>query len=239
MIKLKDIVEQGMAGGMASNTQTQFIKSNPNLKIINDPNFKCIPIEYRVAIHDLLKENFNHIFLKISLGIIGRESSYSSGLRFNISNPIKNVASIFADTSIGPAQMKQSTADELKIKGDINDIYIALKAVYKYIYRSYKQAKLVGYSTVTPSSNFKDGTGSAALDIAIASYNIGYKKIKKYCGQDGSNLKVHCDNPKSNGNHAINYLPNYKTERWDGVNTSTHGYVAEVAKQIKLFNCIK
>ena len=34
-----------------------------------------------------------------------------------------------------------------------------------------------------------------------------------------------------------NYLPNYKSERWDGVNISSHGYVKEVASKIKNFNC--
>lgn len=33
------------------------------------------------------------------------------------------------------------------------------------------------------------------------------------------------------------YLPNYKTERWDGVNISSHGYVKEVATKLKSFNC--
>lgn len=34
-----------------------------------------------------------------------------------------------------------------------------------------------------------------------------------------------------------NYIPNYKTERWDGVNISTHGYVEEVAGYYKKLNC--
>ena len=34
-----------------------------------------------------------------------------------------------------------------------------------------------------------------------------------------------------------NYIPNFKTERWDGVNISSHGYVKEVANNIKKFSC--
>ena len=34
-----------------------------------------------------------------------------------------------------------------------------------------------------------------------------------------------------------NYLPNFKSERWDGVKTSSHGYVKEVSQKIKMFSC--
>ena len=34
-----------------------------------------------------------------------------------------------------------------------------------------------------------------------------------------------------------NYLPNYKTVRWDGVNITTHGYVKEVTTKMKKINC--
>ena len=34
-----------------------------------------------------------------------------------------------------------------------------------------------------------------------------------------------------------NYLPNYKSERWDKVNITTHGYVKEVAQKMKMFGC--
>jgi hypothetical protein len=34
-----------------------------------------------------------------------------------------------------------------------------------------------------------------------------------------------------------NYIPNYKTQRADGVNISTHGYISEVAKTMKGLTC--
>jgi hypothetical protein len=36
---------------------------------------------------------------------------------------------------------------------------------------------------------------------------------------------------------APNYIPNFESKRWDGVNITSHGYVKEVAKRIKSFNC--
>lgn len=36
---------------------------------------------------------------------------------------------------------------------------------------------------------------------------------------------------------VINYIPNFKSKRWDGVNISTHGYIKEVANNIKKYTC--
>jgi hypothetical protein len=34
-----------------------------------------------------------------------------------------------------------------------------------------------------------------------------------------------------------NYIPNFKTERWDWVKISSHGYISEVAQRIKTYTC--
>ena len=53
----------------------------------------------------------------------------------------------------------------------------------------------------------------------------------------------HSANPPAKKTYKVsdkvvqNYIPNYKTERWDGVNISTHGYVEEVAGYYKKLNC--
>lgn len=37
--------------------------------------------------------------------------------------------------------------------------------------------------------------------------------------------------------YVQNYIPNFKTERWDGVKISSHGYISEVAQRIKGYTC--
>ena len=211
--------------------------------------YSCVTeLGFRPIIDKLISEGYDKTFLKASLGVIGRESSFASGLRYNITSPLKVMASFFgSDTSIGPGQMKQSTANDLKLKESITTLRGSLIAVYKYLQRSYKLAIDSGYSTTKPTINFDKGTGNAALDIAIASYNMGIGRIKKYCSTNDPNIKRSCSdagkvvgtNPKYTVTNQVspNYLPNYKTERWDGVNISTHGYVEEVSKNIKSFNC--
>jgi hypothetical protein len=265
-VKKKSIYEQKPDNLMP------FQPDNPGAKKIDYhkyDKYSCI-IEpgFRPVIAKLISEGYNKTFLKAALGVVGRESSYSSGLRYNITSPLKIMASFFgSDTSIGPGQMKQSTAKDLKLKESITTIRGSLIAVYKYLQRSYQLAIASGYSTTKPSSNFSKGTGNAALDIAIASYNIGVGRIKKYCSTNDPKIKRSCSDAgklveqsvigapnmgvttqkstpkvektkyKVSNKVALNYLPNFKTERWDGVNISTHGYVEEVSKNIKSFNC--
>ena len=47
---------------------------------------------------------------------------------------------------------------------------------------------------------------------------------------DGTEIKI-------TNRYVKNYIPNFKTTRWDGVNISSHGYVKEVANNIKKFSC--
>ena len=113
-----------------------------------------------------------------------------------------------------------------------------------------------------------DGTGNSALDIAIAAYNLGASKITRYCKtsnpkinrpcslagktikeQDGSiELAMNRKNQQQlrdsgtsitvTNQYVQNYIPNFKTERWDGVEITSHGYISEVAKRIKDYTCI-
>lgn len=242
--------------------RTEFQKMTDILK-----KYPCVPSEYRIPLDRLIQKKYNKTLLKAALGVIGRESSYGSGLRFEITNPLKRLGSFLGyDTSVGPGQMKQSTADDLKIKEDINTVSGALTAVYKYLETAYNSAVKAGYSSNLPSSNTpKSDSWSGALDIAIASYNVGLGKIKKYCKTSDPNLKRDCKlagqvvseqydmlfwsenqklKEKENApkvkvfNEPVpNYLPNFPTKRWDGVSITTHGYVKEVTSRMKKFNC--
>lgn len=48
--------------------------------------YKCLPKQFIYPFTLLLKKNYNKMWLKIALGIIGRESSYASGTRYNVTN---------------------------------------------------------------------------------------------------------------------------------------------------------
>lgn len=271
---------------------------------LSNQQLECVPAAFRMATNNLIKRGFDKKLLKASLGVIGRESSFASGLRYNITSPIKSIASYFgSDTSVGPAQMKQKTTKELNLTKDIQTIEGALEAVYKFLERSYKRAKEIGYESNKPSmTNIKSsegyllqtytkGTGDSALDISIASYNMGYGRIQKYCesglskpseknprntkeywlelskknpskkdfynqqiqriedeefsqsmsnvigkiGSSSATKKVVCD--EKNNRVVKNYLPNFGTTRWDGVDITTQGYVEEVANKMKNFKC--
>jgi hypothetical protein len=215
--------------------QEQINKSKDYNKIVKQ--LYCVPPSFAPSIANMIVNGYNKQTLKIALGIIGRESSYASGLRYNITAPLKTIGGLLGyDTSTGPAQMSQQTAKDLKLQQGIDTISGALKAVYEYLKRSYGIATSIGYSDTAKSVNIPPSNSiSAKIDISIASYNMGVGKIVKYCDKAGSKLKVKCDN--KNTKQVKNYLPNYTTERWDGVDISTHGYVAEVVQKYKKFTC--
>jgi hypothetical protein len=217
--------------------QEQINKSKDYNKIVKQ--LYCVPPHFAPSIANLIVNGYNKTTLKIALGIIGRESSYASGLRYNITAPLKTIGNLLGyDTSTGPAQMSQQTAKDLKLQQGIDTISGALKAVYEYLKRSYGIATSIGYSDTTKSVNIPPNNSiSAKIDISIASYNMGVGKIVKYCDKAGSKskLKVKCDN--KNTKQVKNYLPNYPTKRWDGVDISTPGYVAEVVQKYKKFTC--
>lgn len=210
----------------------------------------CVPYVFRYAVNELKNKGYNPLFLKTALGIIGRESDFGSSDRFTYLNPLKTLwAFVGGQTSVGYGQIKPETAKEFGLNlSDLNTAIGALKGVYYIVVKNYKKARTVGYNA-SPSSNFKEGTGNSALDITIVGFNVGGTKIAKYCETTNPEIKRDCklvgttqkldDGTKLKvlNKPVQNYIPNFKTERWDGVNISSHGYVKEVANNIKKYNC--
>ncbi len=208
--------------------------------------YPCIPPAFIPAIHSLIKKGYDKFLLKIALGVIGRESSFGSGLRYSILEPLKELTHFFSDSSIGFAQMTKETIKSLKIKENVLTIEGALIAVYTYIKKAIDIAKKNGYSENSKSVNVKTSNSvNAVLDIAIASYNLGFDKITKYCETSNPKIKKPCsdagktiNNVKVTSKWVKNYLPNYNTKRWDKIDITSHGYVTEVANKIKKINCL-
>ena len=81
--------------------------------------------------------------------------------------------------------------------------------------------------------------------MAISAHNLGAQKITKYCKTSDPKINRPCDlvgkttpeGLKVFNQHVQNYIPNFKTERWDGVEITSHGYILEVAKRIKEYTC--
>jgi hypothetical protein len=212
--------------------------------------YKCIPIFYRNPTANFINKGYNKKLLKATLGIIGRESSFGGSLRFFAKNLLKLFG--YKIGSYGPAQIKKRTAAQFGVK-DVTTIDGAIDAAYKYLNSNYQIAIKMGYSTNTPSSNYKNGTGDAALDIAIVAYNSGASIIKKWCETTDPKIKRDC---KLAGKHAIidlpggskkkvkvlnkpaqNYLPYLTTNRADTGLQTSWGYVKTVAGWMKKFNC--
>jgi hypothetical protein len=74
---------------------------------------------------------------------------------------------------------------------------------------------------------------------------LGAEKITKYCKTSDPKRNKPCDQAgkttdeglKVSNQYVQNYIPNFKTERWDGVEITSHGYIMEVAKRIKDYIC--
>jgi hypothetical protein len=213
---------------------------------VDEKILPCVPTAFKLPIQNFIKKNYNKTFLKASLGIIGRESDFGESNRFKFTSPLKSLWAFFGgQTSVGYAQIKPETAEKYGIKPeDLEMASGSINASYKILEENYKSAIKEGYTT-QPSVNIKDGTGNSALDIAIAAYNLGASKITKYCDTNNPNIKRPCSmagkkTPEGltvTNKYVQNYIPNFKTERWDGVNISSHGYISEVAKRIKGFSC--
>jgi hypothetical protein len=232
--------------------------SNIVKKVLEEQNninlYSCIPPEFRTPYKNLIEKKLDKQFLKVALGIIGRESHYASGVRYNTYGTLKNVWDFFGgDASHGPAQMTPKTAKDLGVDVDITSDEGALYAAYKYLFRSYNEAINVGYTT--GPSNVNGGTGNAALDISIASYNTGLNVIKKWCKTNDKNINAPCDSPNKqykpypndkpnyiltvSSQEIKNYVPNKSTvKKIEGVNTATHGYIKTVAENMKKLSCI-
>ena len=246
--QLKSIVdnqinEQHMAAPIVNAVQTQRAISKHKETQLNEAKKKypCINDDFVISYQYLLEQKkYNEKILKIALSIIGRESTFASGKRYNVTNVVKRLASMVGlDTSVGPAQMKSSTAEEFGI--DLNTLTTntgALDAAYRYVDKNYGLAKSRGYVPNRPSNLGVKGTGDGALDIAIASYNAGLKIIAPWCKTTNPKICVLCSNVTQGAKIPVpNYIPNYRTERADQVNTTTRGYVTEVAGHYKKMTC--
>jgi len=208
--------------------------------------YKCVNENFANPIGILLEKGYNKNILKLALGIIGRESSYESGIRYSVLNPVKELwAWLGGDTSVGPAQMKLDTAEELGLDlSKISSRLGSLDGVYRKLVKSINLAKAKGY-TSEPSNLGSSGTGNALYDISISAYNTGDEKvITEWCEskipeRKKQNLKDKCtDTTKADTTRKVkNYVPNFKTDREDSVSTTTHGYVKEVANTFKNTNC--
>jgi len=213
----------------------------------------CVPGPYASSIRKLKDSNASTLLLKATLGIIGRESDFGGGesvmskkwWSYTIKSKLKNLKSLFDDysgdpTSLGPGQITPQTAKQYGIDpNDLNTVSTAVNGVYKILLSNYNIAIKNGYSTNKPSSNFTNGTGNAALDLAIAGHNLGESKMTKYCETSNPKIKKFCslagkveDGVTVYNKPVLNYLPNY------GTKLTTHNYVKEVAEWMKKFSCV-
>lgn len=246
MIVKKVLKEQSVIGapnmGMTNKSQ---VEPKPLPSVI-PTLLPCVPTAFKLSVQNFIKKNYNKTFLKTSLGVIGRESDFGESNRFKFTAPLKSLwATLGGQTSVGYAQIKPETAEKYGI--EVKDLELAsgsVDAAYKILQDNYKIAIKEGF-TEQPSSNLKEGTGNSALDIAIAAYNLGASKITKYCKTNDPKINRPCKmagkkTPEGltvTNQYVPNYIPNFKTKRWDGVNISSHGYVKEVASRIKTYTC--
>lgn len=255
--------EQSVVGAPNYGTTNSQPPTKPKKTI---SSLSCVPLAFQLAVDKLIKEGYNRKILKVSLGIIGRESDFGESNRFKFLSPLKLLFSrLGVNTSVGYGQIKPETAKEFGMTTDdlITSIG-SLKTVYKILQKNYSKAIEVGY-TNEPSSNVTKGTGNAALDLSIAGYNLGISKITKYCKTSNPNINKPCNLAGKTISEQViptygldkrhqelerekktftvtnkelkNYIPNFKTKRLDGVSISSHGYVEEVAEKIKKYTC--
>ena len=237
----------------------QSVIGGPNMGMTNKPqslptpkpvqSLSCVPLAFQVAISELIKQNYNKVFLKVSLGIIGRESDFGESNRYKWTEPLKYLWGLVGGgTSVGYGQVKPETAKDYGLTlDDLTTAIGSLKVIYNILSKNYQTAIKVGYTT-EPSSNFTQGTGNSALDISIAGYNLGVSKITKYCKTSDPKINKPCrmagktitelSKTFTVTNQVVpNYLPNFKTKRWDGVSISSQGYVQEVSSRYKKYTC--
>jgi len=273
MKKIIKLTESDLINIVKRVLEEQPVVGAPNMGMTNKSeatpkpiqSLSCVPLAFQAAISELIKQNYNKLYLKIALGIIGRESDFGESNRYKLTAPLKYLwASVGGGASVGYAQVKPNTA---KLYGlSVDDLTTAigsLKAIYNILVKNYQTAIKNGY-TNEPSPNFTKGTGNAALDLSIAAYNLGVGKITKYCKTSDPNIKKPCslagktikeqyisyglehqyqglERQKKTftvtNKEVKNYIPNFKTKRWDGVSISSQGYIEEVAERIKKYTC--
>jgi len=246
------LTEQDLINIVKKVINEQSVIGAPNSGAIVNTKFKapikgyeCVPYAFRAAVDNLKKKGYNSLILKASLATIGRESSFGSGNRYDFLNPLKTLwAYLGGSTSVGYGQVKPETAKQYGMEiEDLNSTLGALTTIYKILSSNYQKAKENGF-TNAKSKNVTNSTGNAALDMAIVGYNAGASKIVKYCHTSDPKLKRDCKLAYKNvgglkvlNKPEINYVPNFKNKRWDGVNISSHGYIEEVAKRLKTYTC--
>ena len=162
----------------------------PKSKTTPVKGYDCVPYAFRYPSSNLKNKGYKPLFIKASLGTIGRESSFGEGNRYNFLNPLKTLAShLGASTSVGYGQIKPETAKQYGMKiQDLNTALGSLTTIYKILFDNYKKAKQVGF-TDSKSINVVNGTGNAALDMAIVAYNAGTTKIAKYSQTNNPKIK--------------------------------------------------
>ena len=184
------IKEQSVIGAPNYGTQSGTYKPTTSVSTSLLP---CVPTAFKLSIKDLIKKNYNKLFLKACLGIIGRESDFGESNRYKFRNPLKTLYNALGgNASIGLAQVKPETAKQYGLDSD--DLSMAsgsLDITYRLLQDNYNKALKVGYTT-EPSVNLKNGTGNAALDMAISGHNLGGEKITKYCKTSNPKINKPC-----------------------------------------------
>ena len=115
--------------------------------------YPCIPPKFVLPYQYLLEDRkYDERFLKGALGIIGRESSFASGRRYNVLVLVKFFMSLLGSGhSVGPAQMSSDTSKDLGFNIlEISTRTGALDAAYQYLSKLYKTAISRGYSENQP-----------------------------------------------------------------------------------------
>ena len=240
---VKKVISEQKLSGMSSGTA----------KIL-----PCVPTAFKLSVQNFITKNYNKLFLKACLGIIGRESDFGESNRYKFRNPLKTLYNYLGGgASVGLAQVKPETAQQYGL--DLEDLSMAsgsLDLTYRLLQDNYNKAIKVGY-TNGPSVNLTNGTGNSALDMAISAHNLGAEKITRYCKTSDPKVNRPCssaiapfstlngvkmgsvgkDGLRVTDQYVQNYIPNFKTERWDGVEITSHGYILEVAKRMKTYTC--
>jgi hypothetical protein len=174
--------------------QLELLYEQTNTQSLNLEKYSCIPNLFRLPTDTYIKKGYNLLFLKAALGIISRESDFGGSKRYSVLSPIKYLlGKLGVDTSVGPGQIKPTTAKDLGLSiEDINSASGSIEGIYKILQRNYSLALKEGYSD-SPSTNLKDGTGNSALDMAILAFNTGGEKIFKYCKTSSPNIAKNCN----------------------------------------------
>ena len=85
--------EQSVVGALKDAAE----RLTPNMGMTNKPqttpkptqSLSCVPLAFQLAVDKLIKEGYNKTILKVSLGIIGRESDFGESNRFKFLSPLK------------------------------------------------------------------------------------------------------------------------------------------------------